>query len=164
MPDVQKCCYCGTLLPKDAKYCPSCRKKQPWAKKFGKNILIGLGVLVAGGAIGNLVPHVEPPPPPTPEAIAKQESEKQEFKDSIDAQVAARLYVEQRLKSPSSAKWQNSADVEVGRLKGSKNKLLVHGYVDSANSFGAVLRMQYWATTAKGPDGEWRVVKLKTDQ
>lgn len=154
----KKCKHCAMLIPSEAKICPYCRKKQPMQFNTRKTMIV-LGIFLFLGIIGNLTnKNQRPPAQPTQEEIAA----KKDFSDSIDAQVYAKEYIKQRLKAPSTAKWQDSADVAVAKIEGSKNKWLVQGYVDSQNSYGAMLRMQYWVTLRKSSNGTWSVIKLQT--
>lgn len=121
--------------------------------------LIVIGSIAFIGMIGHCM---EVSQPPVKQLSQEDIAAKKNFSDSIDAQVWAKQFVEQRLKAPSTAKWQDSADVAVAKVAGSKNKWLVQGYVDSQNSYGAMLRMQYWATMNKKTDGSWSLVKLQT--
>lgn len=120
--------------------------------------LIVICSLMFLGIIGKQWEEANPPKGPTPEEIAA----KAEFSDSVDARVWAKSFVEQRLKAPATAKWQNPADVAAARVKGTKNKWIVQGYVDSQNSYGAMLRMQYWATVNKNPNDSWSLIKMQT--
>jgi hypothetical protein len=53
--DEKKCKYCATMIPKDAKICPHCRKKLGWT--WPAKIVLGLFVL---GVIGSIVGKNEP--------------------------------------------------------------------------------------------------------
>ena len=48
--ETKTCKYCGTEIPKSAKVCPNCRKKQ--SHKVRNTILIILGVLIVIGVFG----------------------------------------------------------------------------------------------------------------
>lgn len=48
--ETKTCKYCGTEIPKNAKVCPNCRKKQ--SHKVRNTILIILGIIVVIGVIG----------------------------------------------------------------------------------------------------------------
>lgn len=71
--------------------------------------------------------------------------------------VMSQSFVEDRLKAPSSAKfpWMHTATI----IDQGAGKFVVSSYVDSQNSFGAMLRSNYSATlTCSGND--WRLVDL----
>jgi len=102
-----------------------------------------------------------PKEPPSPAELIK----KQYFSDDIDARVYAKIYVEKRLKSPSTAKFQNTADFAVAPAKDKKGKPLkdvweVSGYVDAQNSFGAMLRNQFYIKLIKTGD-KWVPMDIK---
>lgn len=102
-----------------------------------------------------------PTAPPSPEELAR----KQYFSDDIDARVYAKIYVEQRLKSPSTAKFQDTVDFAVAPAKDKKGKPLkdvweVSGYVDAQNSFGAMLRHNWYVKLVKQGD-KWIPIDIK---
>lgn len=59
------------------------------------------------------------------------------------ALVFAERYVREQLKAPRTAKFGRLWDAEVAPLAGSKDRWVVRNHVDSENSFGAMLRMQF---------------------
>lgn len=61
--------------------------------------------------------------------------------DDIGAWVMAKSFVEDRLKSPSSAKFPWYSEDRVTRLD--ECAFLVEGYVDAQNSFGATIRTDF---------------------
>lgn len=78
---------------------------------------------------------------------------------SKDAWVCAKKYVEDNLKSPSTAEFCKYTDATVMRV--GEDEYIIHGYVDAENSFGATVR-QTWTVslflTEKGfrsPYLEW---------
>jgi hypothetical protein len=62
---------------------------------------------------------------------------------SVEAYVASQQYCESLLKAPSTAKFPNLATGEPKVTKLSTNKYEVISYVDSENSFGAMIRNNY---------------------
>jgi hypothetical protein len=100
------------------------------------------------------------PPPPSPEAIAA----KQQEMDSIDARTWAKIYVKNSLKAPTTAKFQDEFDFGVAPAKDRKGKTLkdvweVSGYVDAQNSFGAMLRNNWYVKLVKN-GGKWIPTKI----
>jgi hypothetical protein len=101
-----------------------------------------------------------PTAPPSPEQIAA----KQQKMDSLNAREWAKTYVTQRLKSPKAAEFQNVLDFAVAPVKDKKGKPLkdvweVSGYVDAQNSFGAMLRNNWYVKLVKQGD-KWIPVKI----
>ena len=64
----------------------------------------------------------------------------------IEAFVGSQMAVEENLKSPSSAKFPSIIDSKVSVKKLAENKYSVSAYVDSQNSFGAMIRNYYTCT------------------
>jgi hypothetical protein len=77
------------------------------------------------------------------------------------AYIHCKHYVEQRLKSPSSADFSSLTNSNVTQLKktrrGGKDeiKYLVTGYVDANNNFNAKIRNNYACTVTGKTGGEW---------
>ena len=66
--------------------------------------------------------------------------------DALDACITAHEFVEQTLKAPSTAKFPacHSSDVKIKQQEPlGRDVWTVTGYVDSQNSFGAMLRSTY---------------------
>lgn len=61
--------------------------------------------------------------------------------DALDAYTACTRFVGNRLKAPATARFQDYRDVAVSHPAGGGFR--VRGYVDSQNSFGAMLRTQW---------------------
>lgn len=75
------------------------------------------------------------------------------------AYVMSQSYVKQGLKAPSTAKFPWATDISVQSIGDCKFR--ISAYVDSQNSFGAMLRTRYTATMQHFPDkGSWTAVEL----
>ena len=83
----------------------------------------------------------------------------------FDAYFACTTYVEKRLKSPSSAEFGPYSESKVRMIRadaeGKYFGFVVTGYVDSQNSFGAMLRANYECHTTGRMDGKWRPDKIE---
>jgi hypothetical protein len=79
----------------------------------------------------------------------------------IEAFVGSQMVVEEQLKSPSTAKFPLFTDDKVNVTKISENKYNVSAYVDSENSFGAMVRTYYTCTVILLPNDKYRVENLK---
>lgn len=77
----------------------------------------------------------------------------------IEAYVMAQQFVEQRLKSPSTAKYPLVASECTTRMEGQKYK--INAYVDSQNSFGASIRANFIAVVEQYEKGKWKLVDLQ---
>jgi hypothetical protein len=87
-------------------------------------------------------------PTPTPEDTATAPAPTPTSDFGITAYFSARDYVEKHLKAPATARWSDlyNADNRTGYHNLGGGKYEAYGYVDSQNSFGALLR------------NDWRVV------
>lgn len=140
------CKECGKEISKKAEACPHCGFKPKRTSLFTKIVAVVfvlpvfLAVMFGAGQSGSSSSS----PPLTPEQIAaKRESELQDQRESY-ARIIAERAITQRLKAPSTADFSGYSDTQVGPLKdGGPNKWIVKGYVDSQNSFGAMLRNNY---------------------
>jgi hypothetical protein len=59
------------------------------------------------------------------------------------AELICEQFVTDRLKAPSTAKFQDTFEQSVNSITGQTNAFEVNGYVDAQNSFGAMLRTYY---------------------
>lgn len=73
--------------------------------------------------------------------------------DPIEVYVMSQEFVEQRLKSPSTAKFPTHSKEMVGYL--GDNRYQVISYVDSQNSYGAVLRARYVCILIDAGNNKW---------
>jgi hypothetical protein len=80
----------------------------------------------------------------------------------LNAWISAKSYVEGKLKAPATAKWSNSIDDKGNLTYGalSNHNYEAWGYVDAQNSFGALLR-EDWYVALRAEGGKWRVLYSK---
>ena len=81
-------------------------------------------------------------------------------KDNVGngAPYAAQTFVKQNLKSPSTAKFGSNPSVR----ETSKNVFVVKSYVESQNSFGAMIREKYEVTLRNDEEkNSWVLVDIK---
>lgn len=78
----------------------------------------------------------------------------------IDAALICEQFVENQLKAPSTAKFQNSYDAKVSVSNG---EYTVTSYVDSQNGFGAMIRTTYVCTVTYLGSDKWHLVDLSTN-
>lgn len=86
--------------------------------------------------------------------------------DSIDARTWAKIYVQNSLKAPKTAEFQNVLDFGVAQAMDKKGKPLkdlweVSGYVDAQNSFGAMIRT-HWYVKLKKNGNSWILLEIKS--
>lgn len=115
-------------------------KKMDGTTKFLLWFFVGVPALLFGGCIA---------------ALTMSSSGDDEPSDGM-ARVMCEGFVEDRLKSPSSADFQRPTTTEIGA-----NTWRVVGSVDAENSFGATLRVDYECTVRGNSDGEWTLVDLQ---
>jgi hypothetical protein len=78
-------------------------------------------------------------------------------RDEIGAGIMCEQFIEDRLKSPSSADFQNSTQYVT---TGIGDEYTVRGYVDAENSFGASLRSDWTCALRDNGDETWNLVSL----
>ena len=83
-------------------------------------------------------------------------------KDTTMAFVMSQTFVKKRLKSPSTADFPYMSSEGVSVFYQGECKHQIFAYVDAQNSFGAMLRTEYYAEVQneKGTD-TWRLLDLK---
>ena len=78
----------------------------------------------------------------------------------VDASLMAEHFVEQRLKSPSTAKFGPYREMVITPT-GGDCEFTVSSYVDAQNSFGAMMRNSFTAVVRYMPDtNKWQLVSL----
>jgi hypothetical protein len=85
--------------------------------------------------------------------------------DEAGAYVMAQEFVKRQLKAPATASfpWRTDADVKVTAI--ANCRLLVNGYVDAENSFGAKLRSPFIVELGPiGTGNEWQAYQVIIDQ
>lgn len=96
-------------------------------------------------------PTATPLPPPTAEPD-----------NSIEAGIICERFVTKRLKSPSTAKFASVIWDGVRAVKSGKNQYTFRSWVDSQNSFGAMIRTQFNCVIEDAGD-QWKLVDLQTE-
>ncbi|MEN6357775.1 MAG: hypothetical protein ABFD83_11910 [Armatimonadota bacterium] len=86
------------------------------------------------------------------ESLCESTPEDKEEDVEHHAYIASQNYVEKFLKCPSTAKYPLWLDASITR---SGSRFYISSYVDSQNSFGAMVRSQYYAEMEKSGSGEW---------
>ncbi len=69
--------------------------------------------------------------------------------------------ISNRLKSPSTAVFPTISEISVEHVEGQDCMHSFSGFVDTQNAFGAVVRMQYLASTVPQEDGPFKIFILK---
>lgn len=77
-----------------------------------------------------------------------------ETHDSFDAQLEVQYYIQDQLKSPSTASFGGETITEID-----ENTYSVYGYVDAQNGFGATTRKYYECDIEFTPNGKSRRIK-----
>jgi hypothetical protein len=72
-------------------------------------------------------------------------------------------FVEERLKSPGSAKWRDPYGNQVTYTGDGNGPITVNASVDSQNGFGALLRSDYTCTVTKAGGNNWHLDHLHLD-
>ena len=79
-----------------------------------------------------------------------------------EASVMAEQFAQKKLKSPGSAKFQSFLDQKIEDLGEGKYK--ISSYVDSQNSFGALVRNNYTCTLKYIDNNKWQLENLEFKQ
>lgn len=81
--------------------------------------------------------------------------------DSVGVKYVAEEFIERILKAPSTASFSYREDTQVKSLKNCS--FYVRGYVDSQNSFGAMIRNQYAIIVQYDGQSAWRAEYVTTN-
>jgi hypothetical protein len=161
---TRECPFCKEKVKGNATLCKHCKSELPplppkkWYQTWWGLLLVLFGLMIIANAFGLKTN----PQPETPENIAAKQADI----DSIDARSWAKIYVEKSLKAPTTAKWPSGADFGVNQYMDKKGKVVkdvweVSGYVDAQNSFGAMIRTQ-WYVKVKKIGNSWILLEIKS--
>ena len=185
-----KCPECGNNMSDKAPSCPSCgcpidtviaerqrikeeseiKKQQEETekavgKKYKRQVLSFFGLLAAIVIVIAGYSIINAPPRYDATDILKEAEEKRhkaEFEKEYranDAYYTATQFIKKRLKSPSAAEFPKPKEATIQLLEdGATYKIF--GYVDSQNSYGAMLRVNWYAKLILSGQ-EWQLLDMK---
>ena len=167
-----KCKECGEKISKKAEACPHCGN--PLKKKSGSTqIGCGTSIVVIALSIwffSNLIndtsiqdSQVSAPkktvPSPSP---AKQSTNwKNQRGNTRYSYTIAQDFVKKQLKAPSTVKWPGTFESKDHVKSIGDQQYQINSWVDSENSFGAMIRNHYTAVVKQTGEHEWILVSLE---
>ena len=132
---TKKCPKCQKEVDAKASKCPYCQSKiYVWSK--GRKLLLFVLAPIFLIVVVNMASN------PTPDVPVQRTAEEIAFQKKHDFASLAKMNVESMLKSPSTAKFNTSPTVKFDGKTYS-----IESWVDSQNSFGAIIR-SYWSAKA----------------
>ncbi len=135
MEKIKKCQECLSDIPEKAKRCSKCGAKQKTPTNWKVVLLLIIFVPIFIGILGSSGGGT----------VTNQNSA-----SGDKAYIISQNFVELALKSPSTADFPLSANIQnLGN-----NKYKINSYVDSENGFGAMIRTN-WVVTLQYNGGEW---------
>lgn len=144
------CRYCGRdLVEKKAEKKPKLTEKQQ-AKQDMKTGCIALSIIAGIVLIVFMVLNLD--------NGGGSSSPKSDISDKYGASAICRQYVEESLKAPSSAKFPSITNETI--TNPSLGTWEVLSYVDAQNSFGAMIRTEYYCIVFYLGKGKWRLESL----
>ncbi len=128
MNETKICKYCKTEIPKDAKICPNCRKKQKG--KLGIIIAVIVVLIIIGGAAGGGSDKSTSNDSPKTETTAKSDSNTAEEVKEAEPEIEYTAVTKQELSDALKANALKAADTYKDQY------LEVSGYLDVIDSSG----------------------------
>lgn len=147
---LQKTCkHCLKQIPDSVIICAHCCQRVGYSmlEKIGGGFMLFVFLLI-------LILALLPPTQHELDIKAAAAIEDQERSEKYDAKERALYLVKSTLKSPSSAVFGEPYVIKTA------NTFEVGGYVDSQNSFGAMLRTTFTVVLSKNGD-QWKLVDFK---
>ena len=149
----KKCPHCKTEIDWEASKCPNCHGKV-YVWNSGKKILVTILILLFFIGIFNMNSSA-PSSSSTNTSVSTPSPEQTTSDRKVMSIVFAEDVIKKTLKAPSTAKF---VDVQAYELSNLKDVWAVNGYVDSQNSYGAMIRNQ-WEVQLDYRDGKGGTVK-----
>lgn len=141
----KKCKKCGTILNKEAEKCPVCGATNK--KKSSLFLIIIIGLLILYG-IGKIIEFSD-------------ETNWKEKNNWIMSYIMMEDFVKQRLKSPKSADFPGVYDNYESHIKYLGNqRYKIDSWVDSQNSFGAMIRTYFVGEIKQTSAKNWKLISL----
>lgn len=159
----KKCPFCAMMIPGEALVCPHCRKNQVVILGKGGNpklfspVGIALIIILLFAAAVVIFGRIDKGGENAPQIHAGQK-----LPDKVDAHYISQDLVKAFLKTPATAKFPMSYDVNIIELN--KGSFQVNSYVDAQNDFGAMVRYHYiWIGSYDSGVKKWATEYLKFD-
>jgi predicted nucleic acid-binding Zn-ribbon protein len=152
--DAKKCKHCGEMLDKQVSQTISNEVNEAAAVSDNtkKNVSPGCaGIVIAAALLFFLVPMM----------CNRNDKPKQTGLDKAMIMAYAEHIVETRLKAPSTAKF--SWPSEWNMVEIDKQHIRISSYVDSQNSYGAMLRNHFTVTLKSTDNNDWTLENIKFD-
>jgi hypothetical protein len=145
------------------------RVSKPWMR-ITAIFILAIAVMQLYGLVDQIV-NPRPPAPAIEVAapVAAPHANAQQSEDHIAAKMMCQTFVRKKLVAPSTAKFEPvsqtaAAPSQADGFVGMKNSWDVTGYVDAQNSFGAMLRNEYFCTMTKTDPDKWRAHDVSITQ
>ena len=150
---LMKCKECGNQVSTKAKACPTCGAKAP-QKNIGTLsglVIIGIAVVIFSKIFGGSGSG----------SASNHPVSSDRCNDPTMAFVMSQNFAKKQLNSPASAKFPYINDEGVSVVKIADCQYRVMAYVDSQNTFGAMLRSVYSVNMESTRDGKrWTAKNL----
>ena len=155
---TKKCIKCKKEIDQDAQKCPHCRSNQVSGKQMAIGCLVFIIIAAVLGSCMSMCGSGGPPAMvDTSATIETQKKQAESLK--FDAYVISKQYIKQQLKAPSSAKFESYDKNMITWIKGNEFTCSVN--VDAQNSFGAMLRHNFWTKVKYTGKDKWILLDIK---
>ena len=150
---LKKCKECGHDVSTKADACPNCGAVKKTTSGCTGCIAILFMIFFVPWCVGSLSDSDSSTPHQTVQKSITTH-------DKVTAYVIAKDFVENQLKSPGTAKWPWDNTDKVTKHLGN-GEYTIRTYVDSQNSFGALIRTNFSCTVQYTGNEKWKLVDFK---
>lgn len=153
---TKKCVKCKKDIGINYRKCPHCKSEQIPTKQKVVGCLVIIGIILL---MGSCMSMCGGPPAMVDTSVSIESQRSQAEKLKLPAYTISKQFIKKQLKSPSSAKFEAFEDNMITWING--NEFTCSMNIESKNSFGVLLRSNFWAKIKYTGKDNWILIDIK---